>query len=434
MTIDDVNEKYAIIAVGNKVVVMENTRDGGIKELWPFDEFKRLLIKEKILTGAVNRAGVAATMPLADAWLQHRRGRRYDRLVFAAPGSKVECGPNDYNGWLGFTVKRDPTKSWEKNKAHVRDIICGGDERVFEWVMNWCASLVQEPGRHGMVAIVLWGGQGIGKGHFANLMLGGLFHAQQYMHIIGAGQLTGRFNEHLSGKSLIFADESTWGGDPRAADILKGLVTEDTIPIERKFLSIIEEVSALHIIVASNNDWPIMISRDDRRYMVLNVSEAEKQNDAYFGALRAEWRAGGKAAMLDELMAYVVDDAMLRHPLSTSAKRDITTRSLAPIERWWHDKLHQGRMLNAPWPTEVQKAEVHADYLDFINLYAPTERTRRATEIELGKFLHKHVEGIDAVRHGAGGIRAWIFPSLLQCRLSWCKSLGWPDDYFGDDD
>ena len=55
-------------------------------------------------------------------------------------------------------------------------------------------------------AVVLRGGQGIGKGHFAHIMLGALFHEQQYLHIIGAGMLTGRFNEHLSGKALVFAD------------------------------------------------------------------------------------------------------------------------------------------------------------------------------------------------------------------------------------
>lgn len=100
-------------------------------------------------------------------------------------------------------------------------------------------------------------------------MLGALFHKQQYLHILGAGMLTGRFNEHLSGKVLVFADESTWGGDPQAADKLKGMITEDTIPIERKFLPLVEEPSALHIVIASNHDWPIAIPKDDRRFMVL---------------------------------------------------------------------------------------------------------------------------------------------------------------------
>jgi hypothetical protein len=437
LNIDDVNKKFAIISVGNKVVVMELLPDGSIVELWPFDEFKKLLIKERIVVGA-NRAGVPVLAPLAETWLTNRAGRRYNRLVYAMPGSITACGPEDYNGWLGFTVKPDASKSWELNKKHLQQIICSNNPSHYEWVMNWCASLVQFPGRHGMSALVLWGGQGIGKGHFAHVMLGSLFHSQQYMHIIGAGQLTGRFNEHLSGKSLIFADESTWGGDPKAADILKGLITEDTVPIERKFLSIIEEQSALHTIIASNNDWPITIPKDDRRFMVLNVAETQKQKDAYFTPLRQELRDGGRAAMLHELLTWTVDESMLRHPLSTDAKRDITTRSLTPVERWWNDKLQDGRLLGnnangkGEWPDEVTKAELHFDYMEFLEKFAPTDRARRATEIELGKFLKKYVGGIDTVRREQGGPRAWSLPSLEHCRIEWCKILGWPVDYFND--
>jgi hypothetical protein len=437
MNIDDVNKKFAIISVGNKVVVMETAPDGSIAELWPFEEFKKLLIKERIVIGT-NRAGVPVTGPLADSWLLNTRGRKYDRLVYAMPGSPATPGANDYNGWLGFTVKPDPHASWELNRKHLFQIICSGNQSYFDWVMNWCAALIQLPGRHGMSALVLWGGQGIGKGHFAHGMLGSLFFGQQYMHIIGAGQLTGRFNEHLSGKSLIFADESTWGGDPKAADILKGLVTEDTVPIERKFLSIIEEVSALHIIIASNNDWPITIPKDDRRYMVLNVADTMKQNDNYFTPLRQELRDGGRAAMLYELLHYQINESLLRHPLSTEAKRDITTRSLTPIERWWNDKLHDGRLLGnntngqGEWPEEILKAELHFDYMEFLEKYAPTDRARRATEIELGKFLKKHVNGIDTVRREPGGPRAWALPALKMCQVEWCKVLGWPLDYFDE--
>ena len=61
--------------------------------------------------------------------------------------------------------------------------------------------------------------------------------------------------------------------------------TEDTVNIERKFLPLVEEVSALHIIVASNNDWPVAIPLDDRRFMVLDVADLKRQNEVYFAGL-----------------------------------------------------------------------------------------------------------------------------------------------------
>ena len=46
--IERLNKRFAIVSVGNKVVVMDNLPDGSIKKLWPFEEFKKLLSKEHV--------------------------------------------------------------------------------------------------------------------------------------------------------------------------------------------------------------------------------------------------------------------------------------------------------------------------------------------------------------------------------------------------
>src|SRR5262245_30249207 len=336
--IDELNERFAIVSVGNKVVVMQIDPDkgGSIHELWSFEEFKKLLIKRRIQVKA--KDGSVRTAELAAEWLRSKEGNQYGRLVYAMPGSAQQAGPNDYNGWRGFTIEPQSV-DWSKNRDHLFRVICNGNQAHFEWLLNWCAALVQQPGRHAMSSIVLRGGQGIGKGHFADKMIGRLFHAQQYLHMIGANQLTAEFNEHLSGKVLVFADEATWGGDPRHAAKLKGLVTEDNVPIHRKFLKMIEEPSALHIIVASNGDWPVPADWDDRRFFVLDVSDERKQDEAYFSERLKELRDGGRAAMLYDLLQYNIDDAALRHPPDTAAKRELKRRSLSPEEQWLIDWL-----------------------------------------------------------------------------------------------
>jgi hypothetical protein len=442
--IERLNERNAIISVGNKVVVMEMWPDGSIRTLWPFEEFKRKHIKEFVTVGDGRK-------PLADIWLKDSRGRHYDRLVYAMPGSAERCEPGDYNGWLGFTVT-PRAGDWTQNRRHLQLIICGGKANSYEWVFNWCAALVQWPGRHAMSSLVLRGGQGVGKGHFAHLMLGALFHKQQYLHIIGEGMLTGRFNEHLSGKVLVFADESTWGGDPAAADKLKGMVTESTVPIERKFLPLVEEPSALHIVIASNNEWPIAIPMDDRRFMVLDVEEARRQDDTYFAPLREELKNGGLAAMLHDLLAHKVDEYALRHPLSTEAKRDVMTQSLTAIQRWWYEKLVTGSLkvtvTNTTdegkettttidgWDGSVPKAALHDDYLAFLDRHRDT-RTRRSTETELGMFLRKYTpmrsqRRLPGTGESTKARYVWDVPSLEECRASWAKACGWPEDYEWD--
>ena len=438
--IEELNERYAIVSVGNKVVVMENLPDGGIRTLWSFEEFKRRLTKHFVKVDGKHRS-------LSEVWLNDRRGRQYDRLMYAMPGSGEQCGPEDYNGWLGYTVNPAPG-DWSKNREHLRKIICGNDSQNYAWVFNWMAALVQRPGCHAFAAIVLRGGQGTGKGHFAHLMLGAMFHPQQYLHIIGAGMLTGRFNEHLSGKVLVFADESTWGGDPAAADKLKGMVTESTIPIERKFLPLVEEPSALHIVIASNNEWPISIAMDDRRFVVLDVLDTERQNDAYFAPLRAELHSGGLAAMLHELLAHEVDEHALRHPPSTKGKREVMAQSLKPIERWWYEQLLRGEMsVTAPsedgkpgptvdiWPHSVSKAALHQNYLEFLDRHKHDHRTRRSTETELGMFLKKYTPMQVQYRFAGTGKNdqySWVLPTLGECRAFWAKACGWPEEFDWD--
>ena len=423
------NGRFGIVSVGNKVVVMENWPDGGIKELWPFEEFKKLLVKEHIEVGP---EGKRKTIPLAKTWLEHRSGRRHGRLVYAMPGGSLQLEPDDYNGYLGFTVT-PKAGDWSKNRDHMLRILCGGDVRQFDWLFNWCAALVQLPGRHAMSAVVLMGDQGVGKGHFAHQMLGALFHKQQYLHIIGAGMLTGQFNEHLSGKVLVFADESTWGGDLKAADKLKGMVTESTVPIERKFLPLVEEPSALHIVIASNNEWPIAIPKDDRRFMVLDVAATERQNDGYFTPLREELKNGGLAAVLHDLLAHAIDEHALRHPPSTKGKREVMAQSLKPIEHWWYEKLLTGVLLteNEGWPSHISKAALHYNYLEFLERHHTT-RAQRSTQTELGRFLKKFAPMVDTQRLVlAGGKQeyVWFLPLLENCRRQWVQACGWSEDF-----
>ena len=436
--VERVNETYAIIAVGNKMVVMEVRSDGGIKELWPFEEFKRRLIKEQVEVRTKGRWQERVKVTgLADVWLRHPEGRRYDQLRYEMPGSVVKCGPDDYNGYLGFTVASQPG-DWSLNRQHILEIVCGGIERHYDWVMNWCAALIQVPGRHAMTAIVLRGRQGDGKGHFANRMLGALFHAQQYLHIMGANQLTAEFNEHLSGKALIFADESTWGGDPKAGAKLKGLVTEDTVPIHRKFLKMVEEPSALHIIIASNNDWPIPIDLDDRRFTVLDVSEARRQDNVYFESLVEELRDGGLTGLLHELLDYKVDESALRRPLHTRAKQEIAALTLTPIHHWWLEKLKTGCIDElsggVDWPKSISKAALHTDYSEFLDRHHQRNRDRRATETELGQFLLKYTPLTHQRRLVEGKrVRFCDLPSLEACRAAWLEPSDWPATYAWDE-
>ena len=82
---------------------------------------------------------------------------------------------------------------------------------------------------------------------FADKMLGRLFYPQQYLHMIGANQLTAEFNEHLSGKVLVFADEATWGGDPRR--FTKFTESDVSIADDRVLLSLMRDSGCAQVLI-----------------------------------------------------------------------------------------------------------------------------------------------------------------------------------------
>ena len=118
-------------------------------------------------------------------------------------------------------------------------------------------------------------------------------------------------------------------------------------------------------------------------------------------------------------------------------------RSLKPVERWWFERLKagyisyyienkKGRTYYEEWPTGIRKSVLHDNYLEFLERHHGDGRTRRATETEVGQFLHRYGQSqrvlFDGKQRGA-----WKFDSLGRCRAIWVKACGWPDDYNWDE-
>jgi hypothetical protein len=394
---------------------------GQLVELWPFDEFKKRLGKEPNV----------GKQSFADYWLKHPKGRQHNRLVYVMPGSRERLRDGDYNGWQGYTVAPAPG-DWSRNRDHLFRVICRGDRVIFDWVINWLRALFQLPGRHAWSSIVLRGEQGTGKGHFADFMIGQCFHPQQYLHLVGANQLTAEFNEHFSGKVFIFGDETCWGGEKQAAEKLKGLITEDTILIHRKFLKAVEEPSALHIVMASNSEWPVAIPRDDRRFLVLDIATDRQQDQAYFAGLRAEFAAGGRAAMLHDLLQQPVDDAALRQPPDTAAKAEVKERTFTVEETFVQNWLMN---IDGTWTNRISKRDLYDAYVRGLprNVNARPIASFGRIFKSLGiTWIEGKIDQANHVDNTSGRVNAYVFPPLAACRKAFDAALraqtDWPSD------
>lgn len=419
--IEGYNKHYFLVTLGSNVVVGDDSHPDRLN-FFTFENFKRRHIKDRQPDRITRKGALVPGRPCAEVWLEHPDGRHHDQLVFAPP--PLTCNPADYNGWKGLQLEPAPGP-WPRIDYHLKQVVCGGSEDHYAWFINWCAALVQHPGTHANSAILLMGGQGTGKGFVAHDLLGSLFDRRHFLKLANSQQFYHRFaGELLSGRCLLFLDEATWGGDKREAGMLKDYVTGDSFVVDRKGISAETERSMLHLIIASNEDWPIGIDKDDRRFVAFKLDGTHAKSASYFEPLYLELKSGGQAGFLHDLLQWPIDWALLRQPPVTQAKTDLKLRSQAPEAEWWQDCLNSGRVLTTDknWPTTVVRSALTAEYLQYMQNLGVG---RRLSPGRLNKRLLEFCPSMVATRH-MGKPRVWQLPVLSIARQEFEQYIGGP--------
>jgi hypothetical protein len=142
---------------------------------------------------------------------------------------------------------------------------------------------------------------------------------------------------------VLFADEAFFAGDKQHEGVLKGLITELTLPVEGKYMDVVFVRNMLHVYMSSNSDWVVPASHDERRYFMLDVLDTHLGDRPYFNALYRQMEEGGLAAMIhDMLHDRNISSFDPRDVPKTEALADQHRRSLDSLDRWWLTVLERG--------------------------------------------------------------------------------------------
>jgi hypothetical protein len=204
--------------------------------------------------------------------------------------------------------------------------------------------VVQHPDQQAEVALVLIGRKGVGKGTLIRC-LQRIFGAHAFQ-VTSREEVIGKFNGHLQDCILFIADEAYWGGDKRCVGRLQGMITEVTLPIERKGIDLIQVAHYLHVVMLAEPGWVIPAGRYERRYAALAVNDARLGDKSYFRALHRQIIEGGAEAMFHDLREMELGDW---HPrdipealLCGAALQKQQGFNLPPLEQWYVSLLHDG--------------------------------------------------------------------------------------------
>lgn len=444
--IEELNRKHFVVDLMGTVVIARSESDAALgrdRLIFSNQRDLRLFYSNRHIATSVKKTGQHVMKPLGDAWLSNPHRRTYQNVALITDGEVPE---GTYNLWRGLGV--EPKQgSWAAIRQHLLDVACRGSSADYEWLLQWMARCVQLPGERAEVALVLRGAKGAGKGAVAAIMESLFRH--HTLSISNSKHLVGNFNSHLADVLLLFLDEAFWAGNKTDEATLKALVTQPTMMIEPKGVNAFSMPNRLKIIMASNADWVVPATADERRYFVLDVSDQRRGDPVYFKRLFRAIKGDELAGLLYDLLEMDLSDFDHRFVPHTAALNRQKLVGGDSFVRFWHDCLSQGEVVtmeaprrglepdsprHAGWPEDIVAQDLHQRYVQHANRLG--ER-HPITISEMGRRIREVAPGLRARRP----CRPWgnqakpnryFLPALDVCRVAFLDRLNitnydWPE-------
>ncbi len=425
-----INDQYAVILRGSQVLIMRHwVGEDGNGKLVFLNKRDFLLLQENNIIWLEDDKGNKKPLKIGQAWVEWKNRQSFEEVYFEPCGKEYK---NRYNLWRGFAYEEKEGGKFDLFLSHIKDNICQGNEEHYLWVMAWLADLFQRPNRKLGTALVLRGAMGIGKGQFASHI--GKLLGVHYMPITQSSQLTGKFNAHMSDKLLMFVDEGWWSDERNGAGTLRALITEPEVTIEMKGRDAITLPNFTRFLVAANEDWVVPLGMgDERRFVMIDVGNAERGNKAYFGAIEAQLKNGGYQALLHYFLHYKYDEALPRTVLKTDALCENKIYSMPDELKWWHSCLINERIGDFVLSNRVNNDIPSIKFYDYYQEWCLKMRVRPISENILPKKLKGAIVNFNRTQKliSAIGAREWQYylQSLDTMRQYFEAYIGHPLDW-----
>lgn len=433
--IDELNQRHAIVPMGGRILILNRDYDPVLKKnYFSFSsrpDFELRYCNQKVWLHGEDRG-------IGQVWIDHPQRRQYEGMAFT-PEKQIN---NFINLWQGWGVKPEGG-SCDLFLAFIGEVICAGDDSLFDYVTRWCAHLVQRPRELPETALVLRGKEGAGKNQFMRV-LGHMVGAEHYLLLTSMGQVTGRFSGHMANALLVFCNEAVWGGDKSAQGVLKSMITDNVQPVEYKGRDICMVANYKRVVMASNEDWVVPRGANDRHYVIIDVDNGRVGDFAFWERLTAEIRHGCASAFMRYLRAVDLTDWHPRMLPAHLKERgwDLKIRGGGSVVQWWFDVLDDGWLEKTTkeyagnedhnWPSYILKEAVHDHYIAWAT-------KRRVSHIESSTVIGKHLAkwGVKACRlRDANSVRQphYVLPTLDVARKKFTEVFGIPDKVLVNDE
>jgi hypothetical protein len=365
--LEKMNAEHAVVAIGNSVRYLHRVTSGGQDELRFLrpEDMKTLyeavtVSEEKTITTAKGSRTETVYKSAFELWRKSPERPQYDGIGFYPPPRKAP--PRVLNLWTGLAI--EPRQGeWGLFGEHLLNVVCGGNQKWFEWLLDYMAHAVQRPGEKPGSAVVLYSpAEGTGK-TILNKMMGRIF-GRHAVSIDKSDQFLGKFNAAIEGKIWLATEEAFWGGEKKNLGAYKSAITEDRRLIEKKGVDPYEVDDYSRVVATSNETWNTPAGVDGRRFFVLAVDNPRAKDPEYFDPIWQQMERGGVEAMLFDLLRREIK-SNLRNPPETPALMKQRQLTLDGVPQWllavaedggFYDREAQMEYtLHETEPTEIPK-------------------------------------------------------------------------------
>lgn len=443
------NRRYAVIRTsgGVRVLVEPLTPEDDVV----FESQNDVALYEKNRIVWVKEGKGSKKLEAFRLWLEWEKRRTYRSVTFA-PGRKT---PKDvYNLFRGWPYEplettwedvlenaEEPVHGdWSILRGHIYDTICERNDTYFEWFMTWLAQLFQRPDTKPGSTVVIIGDKGTGKStlfDYINQLLGrcGITVSQRK-------QIVGQFNSHLATTLLMVCEEAFWAADPQAEGVLKDMITNKSVLIEKKGYDPIQSQNYTRLALISNSAWVVPASlNDERRFFVLKCGSQRRGDITYFENMREQMeRRGGLEAMLYDLLSwepYKGSFGNLFTPPMTPYLQQQQIETLSGVQKFMlelvksglyetHDDRVTAIELNEETPTRVYAVDMRAAVEDYVRFRFSSDKAKTSYDdiaaVVIDWFGASEVKL--EIEGQANKKRTFVFPPLKTVRENLKTSKG----------
>ncbi len=435
------NEDYVAVLDGSKFRIVKKEWDETVNR-WRWlriakPDFEATYSNQRVL----NPHDPDKTMPLGKAWIEWPGRNTVSQVVFA-PMREIDGA---LNLWTDWSVKPNRNGEWTYLQEMLFECMCNGVQEHYDYLIKWAADMIQNPAQPAETAVVVRGGEGIGKGTWGNTLA--FLCGQHGMAISSPDLLVGRFNSHLQDLIFLFADEAIRPYDRAGEAKLRAIITERTLSIEGKGRDTVTCPNYLHVFMASNEKWVVPAAMDARRFFVLEANDKWKHDGERWSKLYTQLRQNGNSgygALLQYLQNVDLEGFSTSHSMpKTDALTDQKLASLPLLHRFFHEALRSGELpfdVTGDWqqgPIEF----FQVDFRDAYQAYAQSNHVRYANQersdsyflirdtselfpaAQVGRWRKVPDDRPELSRRADRRAQVIRLPSQTECRSAFCHAI-----------